>query len=689
MKKLGLVTALALALSALGFGQQSFAALTPTSVSASTKDVVGLMIKYRSGVSPLAPNGEVTGENFAGASLHGLHGIGGGVDAVSFESAITRTEASVLAANLERDPRVATVSLDHQIGGTAFSQRNMGIQQLALALGAVIKAASAPAKVSITDSWSASAPTAPRVKISWTPPKSLYGAKLIGFQIWTSVNGAKFTLTQTVNKSTTRSVYVSADLRAGYSARAFVKAVTRAGLAVKIGLPSTIVSVVPTSAPVAPSITGYLDNVISQPQWAALAASQRGGLPVTYTATAAASSSPSVTCITNSTSCQLSGLLTGIDYSITVTAANARGSSVSPSVLRPSDERFYDQWYLFGDYGINAPAAWAMRTQNPAPNQVVVAVLDTGITSHSDLNAAVAGISGYDFVSTGGNDGDGWDSNPTDSGDFTSDPTSTSSWHGTHVTGLIAAAANGQGIVGVAPGVKIQVVRVLGATGGRESDLYAAITWASGGIVPNAPTNTTPAKVINISMGTTTYTPCDQMVQSAITAALARGVTIVTSAGNGDDQGNPIDAMQSYPGDCHGNITVGATGAGGDASYYSNNGLGVDISAPGGDDQVRSGTSNQAQGMIISDLNAGSRAPGGESFAYDEGTSMASPLVAGAAALLYEKSSRMTPDLVWQYLQAGVKKFAPGTQCALTAGTVNQMCGIGILDVAKTLAAVK
>jgi len=410
---------------------------------------------------------------------------------------------------------------------------------------------------------------------------------------------------------------------------------------------------------------------------------------VTYTATATASSSPSVTCITNSTTCQLPGLLAGIDYAIRVTASNSRGSSLSPSVLRPSDDRFYDQWYLYGDYGINAPAAWAMRTQNPAPNQVVVAVLDTGITSHSDLNAAVAGISGYDFVSLGGNDGDGWDSNPTDSGDFTSDPTSNSSWHGTHVTGLIAAAANGQGIVGVAPGVKIQVVRVLGASGGRESDLYAAITWASGGVVPNAPINTTPAKVINISMGTATYTPCDQMVQSAITAALGRGVTIVTSAGNGDAQGNPIDAMQSYPGDCHGNITVGATGAGGNATYFSNNGLGVDISAPGGDDQVREGTSNQALGMIISTLNAGTRSPGAENFAYDEGTSMASPLVAGAAALLYEKSSTMTPALVWQYLQAGVKKFAPGTQCALTARTVNQMCGIGILDIAKTLAAVK
>jgi subtilisin family serine protease len=689
MKKLGVVLALTLALSALGLSQQSFAAAPLTSSSNSTKDVVGLMIKYRSGVSPLAPNGQVTGQNFAGASLHGIHGIGGGVDAVSFESAMTRADASVLAANLESDSRVESVSLDHQILASAFGRSNFGRQQLALALGAVIKSASSPATVSITDSWSASAPNAPRVKISWTPPKALYGAKLTGFQIWTSVNGDQFTLSQTVSKSTARSIFVSAGLRAGYSARAFVKAVTRAGLAVKIGLPSKTVSVVPTSAPSAPTITGYVDNVISKPKWTALSMSQRGGLPVTYTATATASSSPSVTCNTNVSTCQFSGLVTGVDYAITVTASNSRGSSVSPSVLRPSDDRFNDQWYLFGDYGIDAPAAWAMRTQNPAPNQVVVAVLDTGITSHSDLNAAVAGISGYDFVSLGGNDGDGWDSNPTDSGDFTSDPTSTSSWHGTHVTGLIAAAANGQGIVGVAPGVKIQVVRVLGASGGKQSDLYAAITWASGGVVPNVPVNTTPAKVINISMGTATYTPCDQMVQSAITAALGRGVTIVTSAGNGDEQGNPLDAMESYPGDCHGNITVGATGAGGNASYYSNNGLGVDISAPGGDDQVRDGTTNQAQGMILSDLNTGSRSPSAETFAYDEGTSMASPLVAGAAALLYEKSSSMTPNLVWQYLQAGVKKFAPGTQCALTAGTVNQMCGIGILDVAKTLAAVK
>jgi serine protease len=602
---------------------------------------------------------------------------------------MTRAEASVLAANLERDPRVETVELDYQLVETALGTRDLGMQQLALALGSVIKAASAPATPSITDAWQASTPKAPRVKISWTPPKSTYGAKLSGFQIWTSVNGAKFTLTQTVSKSTTRSVYVSAGLIAGAWARAYVKAVTKVGSAVKIGLASKTVAVVPSSTPDAPTLAGYSDNSISKPKWNALSVTQRGGLPVTYKVSATATSSPSVTCSTNVTTCQLTGLLAGIDYTISVTASNSRGSSTSAKVVKPSDTRFYDQWYLFGDYGINAPAAWAMRTQNPAPNQVVVAVLDTGITSHSDLNAAVAGISGYDFVSVGGNDGDGWDSNPTDSGDFNSDPNSTSSWHGTHVTGLIAAAANGQGIVGVAPGVKIQAVRVLGATGGRESDLYAAITWASGGVVPNVPINLTPAKVINISMGTTTYTPCDSLVQSAITAALGRGVTIVTSAGNGASDGNAMDAMWSYPGDCRGNITVGSTGVAGDASYFSNNGLGVDISAPGGDDKVTSDTSVEANGMILSTFNEGNRAPGAESFDYDEGTSMASPLVAGAVALLYEKSSSMTPDLVWQYLQAGVRPFAEGTQCFLTARTNNQLCGIGILDVAKTLAAVK
>jgi serine protease len=148
-------------------------------------------------------------------------------------------------------------------------------------------------------------------------------------------------------------------------------------------------------------------------------------------------------------------------------------------------------------------------------------------------------------------------------------------------------------------------------------------------------------------------------------------------------------AADSYPGNCLGSINVGATAANGNAAYYSNYGLAVDISAPGGDDRFTEGTQADAQGMIISTFNTGSRAPGAESYAFDEGTSMAAPMVSGAAALLYAKSATMTPALVWQYLQASVRKFAPGTDCALTAGTQNQLCGAGILDIGAALKLVK
>jgi serine protease len=384
----------------------------------------------------------------------------------------------------------------------------------------------------------------------------------------------------------------------------------------------------------------------------------------------------------------LTGFSTDSNYALRVTATNTRGSSLSPAALRPRDPYFYQQWYLYGDYGINAPAAWSQLPSSYA-NEVVVAVIDTGITAHADLNSQV--LPGYDFVSQDQtpNDGDGWDADASDPGNFNTNPVSSSTWHGTHVAGLIGAASNGIGITGVAPGVKVQPVRALGGSGGKSSDLVAAVTWASGGVVSGVPLNETPAKVINISMGTAVPTNCDAPLQAAFTAAIARGVTIVTSAGNGDASNAPMPSLNSYPGNCFGSITVGATNGSGSAAYYSNYGLGVDISAPGGDDRTREGTPEGSYGMMLSTFNTGNTIPASETYSLASGTSMAAPLVSGAIALLYAKSATMTPELAWEALKAGVKKFKPGSQCALTVGSSTQRCGAGILDVGASLKLVK
>ena len=104
--------------------------------------------------------------------------------------------------------------------------------------------------------------------------------------------------------------------------------------------------------------------------------------------------------------------------------------------------------------------------------------------------------------------------------------------HGTHVAGIIAARSNSIGVVGVAPGVKVQPIRVLGTNGGASSDLIAAIHWAAGISVGGVPNNPTPARVINLSIGTDTPTSCDAGTQAAVRAAWDRGVTPVTAAGN-------------------------------------------------------------------------------------------------------------------------------------------------------------
>ncbi|CAM5687816.1 S8 family peptidase [Streptomyces purpurascens] len=343
-----------------------------------------------------------------------------------------------------------------------------------------------------------------------------------------------------------------------------------------------------------------------------------------------------------------------------------------PTAVTPNDTDYSKQWDLFeSTAGMNVPAAWDTTTGSG----VTVAVIDTGYVTHSDLAANIVG--GYDFISDTAVsvDGNGRDSNPADPGDwYNADecgqgiPASTSSWHGTHVAGTIAAAThNGKGVAGIAYGAKISPVRVLGKCGGYDSDIIDAITWASGGTVSGVPANTNVAKVINMSLGG--GGACSTATQSAITGAVNRGTSVVVAAGNENQ-----NVSNSSPANCNNVISVAATNRAGSRASYSNYGSLVDISAPGGETRTSS-----ANG-ILSTLNSGTKTPSSENYAYYQGTSMATPHVAGLAALLKSANSALTPAQIESAIKANARALP---------GTCSGGCGAGLADAAKTVQAVK
>ncbi len=344
---------------------------------------------------------------------------------------------------------------------------------------------------------------------------------------------------------------------------------------------------------------------------------------------------------------------------------------LNKAMATPNDTEYSKQWDLYeATAGMNVPGAWDKVTGTG----VTVAVIDTGYVAHSDLAANIVG--GYDFISDTkvANDGNGRDSNPADPGDWTAanecaagDPASTSSWHGTHVAGTIAAVTNNsKGVAGIAYGAKVSPLRVLGKCGGYDSDIIDAITWASGGTVSGVPANTNVAKVINMSLGG--GGACTSATQTAINAAVNRGTTVVVAAGNSN-----ANAANYSPASCNNVISVAATNRAGARSYYSNFGSVVDIAAPGGE------TRTVQSGGILSTLNAGGSTPGSESYDYYQGTSMAAPHIAGLAALVKSANSALTPAQI----ESAIKTNSRALPGACSGG-----CGAGLADAAKTVQAV-
>ncbi|OLR93515.1 protease [Actinokineospora bangkokensis] len=345
----------------------------------------------------------------------------------------------------------------------------------------------------------------------------------------------------------------------------------------------------------------------------------------------------------------------------------------------PNDTEYGKQWDLYEPTaGMNVPGAWDQTTGTG----VTVAVIDTGYVAHSDLAGQV--VAGYDFISDASNakDGNGRDADPSDPGDSAGyfecflQPSHSSSWHGTHVAGTIAAATNnGKGVAGIAFGAKVQPVRVLGRCGGATSDIADAITWASGGTVSGVPANRTPAKVINLSLGG--QSSCLATYQNAINGAVSRGTTVVVAAGNSN-----ADVSGFTPANCNNVVAVAASNRAGNRAFYSNFGAKIDVTAPGGETRREtdaSGTTTTPENGILSTLNSGATTPAAETYKPYMGTSMAAPHVAGLVALMVAKKPALTPATVESLLKANTRPL-PGT---CTGG-----CGTGLVDATKTVQAV-
>lgn len=334
----------------------------------------------------------------------------------------------------------------------------------------------------------------------------------------------------------------------------------------------------------------------------------------------------------------------------------------------PNDPLYAQQWhYKNGPGGINLEPAWDITKGSG----VVVGVIDTGITPHSEFAGQL--VPGYDFIADIDTavDGDGRDADPNDPGDWHDGECNIfgipedSSWHGTHVAGTIAALTdNGSGTAGVAPNAKIQPLRVLGKCGGYISDIADAITWGSGGTVAGIPANANPAEVLNMSLGG--GGACGVALQSAIDGAVSRGTTIVVAAGN-----SGADVANAQPANCNNVIAVSAVGPTGTLASYSNYGEKVDVAAPGG-----SGAS-PASDNVLSTLNLGLTDQGAEGYAWYAGTSMAAPHVAGVVALIQSASGTpKTPAQVEKILRNTAYAnggFPGGCSYALP-------CGTGIID---------
>ena len=344
-------------------------------------------------------------------------------------------------------------------------------------------------------------------------------------------------------------------------------------------------------------------------------------------------------------------------YSLTQ-AANSRAASadtdnnVLAQQVLPNDPLLSEQWHMLG-FGL--PQAWLLET---GQEHITVAVLDSGVDmQHEDLRARL--LPGCDFFNASPN------ANPGSP--------SQAAGHGTHVAGIVAAVGNnGLGVAGIAHGgVRVLPVKVFDDDGRNASVevVSQALRWAAGLPVAGYRRNPNPAQIINLSLGRsgTSFT-----LNEAVREAREAGSLVIVSAGNRNG-----GAGIFTPANAPGAVAVGSVGQDLRRSSFSNydqRGVrSVDIMAPAGN-----GPREVCNGAGVRSTFPGNR------YECNMGTSMASPFVAGVAALIWSQNPTWTAEEVKEQLWASAwldeehmnaLEYGRGIVCADAALGASSRCG--------------
>lgn len=311
--------------------------------------------------------------------------------------------------------------------------------------------------------------------------------------------------------------------------------------------------------------------------------------------------------------------------SLLLIAAHVRAAD-EPIYFIPPDELVPDRVSTMdggevADWGhgsIDVPSAWKVTKGKG----VVVAILDTGCDfDHRDLKEQIVGSKDFTGSRSGASDVNG---------------------HGSFCAGVVAAAENSTGVVGVAPEAKLLIVKVLGDKGsGSSSGIAAGIDYAAD----------QGAHVISMSLGSTQRDP---FTCAAIDRAVARGVIVCVAAGNSGPRENTV----GWPGSCPDAVCVAAVDESLHAAGFSSRGQRLDVSAPG---------------VAIRSCYPGDR------FATMSGTSMATPYVAGCAALyvaaVKAKGGKVDPKEFASLIASTARDLAPPGRDTAT--------GYGLIQPAK------
>lgn len=335
-------------------------------------------------------------------------------------------------------------------------------------------------------------------------------------------------------------------------------------------------------------------------------------------------------------------------------------ASAQTPYLTPADPAFTNQWYL---PKIEAPQAWDLVVGS---SNIVVAIIDTGVElRHTDITAAlwqnsgeisgngidddhngyIDDVVGWDFVDLG-NDAELADilaqvgSDPQEDYTLQDDTPEDVCGHGTHVAGIVAGSQNSVGISGVAAGVRLMVLKAAFRTA---SDAYFTSETIINAI---AYARKNGARIINMSFGDVVDDP---LIHQELQSAYRQGIFLVAAAGNAATE------APNYPAAIPFVFSVGATNSSDQRTSFSSYGAWVDLAAPG--ESILSAVSN-TNNIPVSKLTSKIL---DNKLAYLSGTSMASPMIAGVAALLLTVAPSLSPDSLDYFLKQSADRLDPGS----------------------------